>query len=87
MENLNDIFREEEDRLLAEQRAEIATIDAAWQALTQAERDAAIADWEARYPNPVEASEEDEEDEEEDYTDPYEYDDYDDAYDEEEDED
>jgi len=64
MENLNDIFREEEDRLLAEARAEIAAENAAWWALTQAERDAITAAREARYAALAEASEEDDEEEE-----------------------
>lgn len=69
MEDLNDLFREEEERLLATAREDIAAIDAAWAALTQAERDAAIADWEARYPPEVDegCGEEDEEDEDEEY--------------------
>ena len=68
MEDLDNLFREEEERVLAEQRAEIAVADAAWEDLTQAERDAAIADWEARYPPEDDEGggeeEEDEEDEE-----------------------
>lgn len=39
MEDINDIFAAEEERLLAEGRAAIAAEDAAWDALPQAERD------------------------------------------------
>jgi hypothetical protein len=49
MENMTDIFREEETRLLAEGRAAIAAETAAWNALSQAERDAITAEREARF--------------------------------------
>ena len=48
MTNIWDLFNEEEERLLAEGRAEIAAEDAAWQALPQAERDRIIAEREAK---------------------------------------
>lgn len=68
MEDLNDLFREEEERLLATAREDIAAIDAAWAALTQAERDAILAAHEASLPDLPEADEEEEdEDEDEEY--------------------
>jgi hypothetical protein len=48
MTNIWDLFNEEEERLLAEGRAEIAAEDAAWQALPQAERDRINAEREAK---------------------------------------
>jgi len=68
MEDLNDIFREEEDRLLAEARTAIAAENAAWYALTQEERDAITEARLARFPDLPEADEGDEdEDEDEEY--------------------
>jgi hypothetical protein len=45
---MGDIFAEEEARMAAEARAEIAREDAAWAALPQAERDRISAAREAR---------------------------------------
>lgn len=63
MENLDNLFEEEEARLLAEGREEIATMDALWAALSQAERDAIIAEREARLAAFVEDDDEDYDDE------------------------
>jgi hypothetical protein len=70
MQDLNDIFAAEEERLLAEGRAAIAAEDAAWNALPQAERDRILAEREAKWDAlfralDVEADEEDDEDAEE----------------------
>ena len=70
MQDLNDIFAAEEERLLAEGRAAIAAEDAAWNALPQAERDRILAEREAKWDalfraRDVEADEEDDEDAEE----------------------
>ena len=70
MQDLNDIFAAEEERLLAEGRAAIAAEDAAWNALPQAERDRILAEregkWDALFRAlDVEADEEDDEDAEE----------------------
>ncbi|CAB5187270.1 hypothetical protein UFOVP166_26 [uncultured Caudovirales phage] len=64
MEDFNDIFREEEARLLAEGRADIAAETAAWNALTQTERDAITAEREARFAALDDAAEDDEGDDE-----------------------
>jgi len=64
MENMTDIFREEEARLLAEGRAAIAAETAAWNALSQAERDAITAEREARFAALDDAAEDDEGDDE-----------------------
>lgn len=49
MQDLSDIFREEEERLLAEGRAAQAAEDAAWYALPQAERDRISEERAARF--------------------------------------
>lgn len=49
MQDMNDIFREEEERLLAEGRAAQAAEDAAWYALPQAERDRISEERAARF--------------------------------------
>jgi len=70
MEDLDSLFKEEEARLLAKGREEIAAMDAIWAALPQAERDAIIAAREASLPDLPEADEgygEDDEDEDEEY--------------------
>lgn len=46
--NMGDIFAEEEARMAAEARAELAREDAAWAALPQAEQDRISAAREAR---------------------------------------
>ena len=69
MQDLNDIFAAEEERLLAEGRAAIAAADAAWNALPQAERDRIQAERAARLdalPDEPETDDEEYEDEEED---------------------
>ena len=72
MTNIWDLFNEEEERLLAEGRAEIAAEDAAWQALPQAERDritaereAKNAEWDALLSDEEPEDDEDDEDEDE----------------------
>ena len=67
MKDLDSLFREEEARLLAKAREEIAAIDAAWAALPQAERDAIIAAHEASLSDLPEADEWEDEDEDEEY--------------------
>jgi hypothetical protein len=49
MENLSDIFAEEERRRLAEAKAEQAKEDAAWAALTPEERAAELAKAEEKW--------------------------------------
>ena len=74
MEDLNDLFREEEDRLLATAREEISAIDAIWAALSQAERDVILAANKASlYDLPEDDEEDDEEDEDEDEDEDEEY--------------
>ncbi len=69
MTNIWDLFKEEEERLLKEGRAEIAAKDAAWQALPQAERDRINAEreakWDALYSALDDEQPEDDEDEDE----------------------
>ena len=68
MEDLNDLFREEEDRLLATAREEISAIDAIWAALSQAERDVILAANRASlYDLPEDDDEDEDEDEDEEY--------------------
>lgn len=50
-ENLGDFFAAEERRRLDEARAEIAAERAKWDAMTDAERAAATAAYEARFPD------------------------------------
>ena len=64
MEDLNDIFAEEEARRLAEGRAEQAKEDAAYAALTPEEKAAKLAAYEAKYAALEDEALEDEADEE-----------------------
>ena len=66
MTNIWDLFNEEEERLLAEGRAEIAAEDAAWKALPQAERDRISAERQARLDALFGAEDSDEDEDEED---------------------
>ena len=65
-QDIGDIFREEEERLLAETRAAILAETAAWDALSQPERDAILAKREAQFLSFDIADEADEEEGEED---------------------
>jgi len=62
-EFMGDIFAEEEAKRLAEGRAEIAAEKAAWEALSQAERDRISKDRADRYEEMFELAQEDDEDE------------------------
>lgn len=63
---LDDIFREEEARMLEQGRAEIAQETAAWELLSQSEKDRINAEREAKFANVPEEEEEEPEDEEDD---------------------
>lgn len=63
---LDDIFREEEERLFQQGRAEITQETAAWELLSQSEKDRINAEREARFANVPEEEEEEPEDEEDD---------------------
>ena len=62
-EFMGDIFAEEEAKRLAEGRAEIAAEKAAWEDLSQAERDRISKDRADRYEEMFELAQEDDEDE------------------------
>lgn len=64
MESLNDIFVEEEARLLTATRAEIAAEKAAWNALTDEERAAHTAAVEAKYSDIFDVADSDDDDSE-----------------------
>jgi len=64
-EFMGDIFAEEEAKRLAEGRAEIAAEKAAWEALSQAERDRISKERADRYEEMFELAQEGEEDEDE----------------------
>lgn len=72
MEDLNDIFREEEERRLAETAAEIAAEQRRWASLSDAERDALRQAYEAKYAHLDDDPETDDEDDEADEDDWYE---------------
>lgn len=66
MTDIWELFREEEERRVQEERKLIAVEDAAWNALPQAERDRIIAEREAKWEALSDEPETDDEDEEED---------------------
>lgn len=62
MTNIWDLFKEEEERRVQEERKLIAAEDAAWRALPQAERDRIIAERQAKWDALSEEQETDNED-------------------------
>jgi hypothetical protein len=66
MTDIWELFREEEERRVQEERKLIVAEDAVWAALPQAERDRIIAEREAKWEALSDEPETDDEDEEED---------------------
>ncbi len=64
-QTLGDLFLEEETRMLEQGRKEIAQETAAWEALSQADKDLINAKREAKFANLPEVEEEEPEDDEE----------------------
>lgn len=63
MQDLNDLFREEEEKALAKTKKEMAEEQAAWDALPQSEKDRITAEYEAKYADVPEGDDSEEEDE------------------------
>jgi hypothetical protein len=66
MTDIWELFREEEERRVQEERKLIAVEDAAWNALPQAERDRIIAEREAKWEALSDEPETDDEEEDDD---------------------